>query len=108
MILFKQIELLQRIHKLIDSSRTGTPLEFSQRIRISERHLREIIDEMKDLGAPIGYSRRNETYYYSDPFEIDIVCNFRRLSEKKLTKISVGFAFFKKIHLRFFLYREQN
>jgi len=90
MILFKQIELLQRIHKLIDSSCTGTPSEFAQRMRISERHLREIIDEMKDLGAPIDYSRRSETYHYSEPFEIDVSCTFRRLSDNEKKNMSAG------------------
>jgi len=87
MILFKQIELLQRIHKLIESSSTGTPGEFARRIRVSERHLREIIDEMKDLGAPVDYSRRNGTYYYKEPFEIDVSCTFRRLSDKEQKNI---------------------
>lgn len=93
MILFKQIELLQRIHKLIGSSCTGTPSEFAGRMRISERHLREIIDEIKDLGAPINYSRRSETYYYEEPFEIDISCTFRRLSDNEQKDITGGISF---------------
>ncbi|MCL1934419.1 MAG: helix-turn-helix domain-containing protein [Candidatus Azobacteroides sp.] len=93
MILFKQIELLQRIHRLINASCTGTPEEFARRMRISERHLREIIVEMKDLGAPIEYSRRNETYYYKEPFEIDISCTFQRLSDKDQKNISAGITF---------------
>jgi len=90
MILFKQIELLQRIHHLIETSQTGSPEEFAHKIRISERHLREIIDEMKDYGAPINYSRRSETYYYTEPFEIDVSCVFRRLSDKEQKNISGG------------------
>ena len=93
MLLFKQMELLQRMHLLITTSCTGTPNEFAQRIRISERYLREIIDEMKDLGAPIDYSRRNKTYYYREPFEIDISCTFRCLSDKEQKNISAGILF---------------
>jgi len=85
------IELLQRIYNLIETSCTGTPGEFARRIRISERHLRDIIDEMKDMGAPINYSRRNETYYYTEPFEIDVSCNFRRLSDNEKRNTSGGY-----------------
>ena len=94
MILFKQIELLQRINKLIEVSNTGTPIEFARQIRISERHLHVIIEELKDLGAPIDYSRRTETYYYSEPFEIDVSCTFRRLSDKEKRNTSGGSLFF--------------
>lgn len=103
MILFKQIELLQRIHKLIKSSCTGTPSEFARRMRISERYLREIIDEIKDLGAPINYSRRSETYYYSEPFEIDISCTFRRLSGNEQKDISGGIPFLSTFFFTAFL-----
>ena len=94
MILFKQIELLQRIHKLLESSCTGSPARFSKYLGISESRLYKIIDEMKDLGAPIDYSRQSETYYYSEPFEIDFSCTFRRLSENEKINISGGFLFF--------------
>ena len=71
------------MHKLIANARTGTPGEFAEQIGISERHLRGIIDEMKDLGAPIGYSRRSCTYYYKVPYEIVISCTFRCISSNE-------------------------
>jgi predicted DNA-binding transcriptional regulator YafY len=90
MILFKQIELLERTHKRINQSKTGTPKVFAGYLGISERHLHDIIDEMKDLGAPIDYSRRNETYYYTEQFEVNISCSFRRLSPMEQKNISAG------------------
>jgi len=102
MILFRQIELLQRINQLIEASCTGTPVEFARRMKISERHLREIIDEMKDLGAPIDYSRRNATYYYKEPFEIYISCTFRRLSDKEQKNISGGISFLSNFYFTAF------
>ena len=100
MILFKQIELLRRMHRLIAASCTGTPGEFSKRMKVSDRHLRSIIEEMKDMGAPINYSRRNATYYYTTPFEIDVICIFRNLSVEEQKNISAGAPFFE----RFLLY----
>ena len=83
MILFKQIELLQQMHKLIEMSHTGPPERFAKRLGISESRLYKIIEEMKDFGAPIDYSRKFETYYYIEDFELSISCTFRRLSQQK-------------------------
>jgi len=93
MILFKQIELLQRIHKRIELSSTGSPEQFAKFLGISESRLYRIIDEMKDYGAPIDYSRQIETYYYKEAFEIDISCTFRRLSDKEQENTSGGIPF---------------
>ncbi|GHT04463.1 hypothetical protein FACS189440_19320 [Bacteroidia bacterium] len=90
MILFKQIELLQRAHKLIDRSHTGIPEIFAGQLGVSERRLYEIINEMKGLGAPIDYSRKAGTYYYTEDFEASISCSFRRLSPKEQQDIEAG------------------
>jgi predicted DNA-binding transcriptional regulator YafY len=94
MILIKQIELLERIHKLIDLSNTGSPKFFARKIGISERRLYEIIDEMKGLDAPIDYSRTSETYYYTEAIEVHISCVFRRLSKNEQQDISAGSRLF--------------
>jgi hypothetical protein len=90
MILFKQIELLERLHKRINESSTGTPKEFAKRLCISEQYLYEIISEMKDMGAPIEYSRKNNTYYYTKQFEIDISCSLKCISIKEQRNTSAG------------------
>jgi predicted DNA-binding transcriptional regulator YafY len=97
MILFKQIELLQRAHKLISQSLTGTPEVFSRRLGISERRLYEIIDEMKAMGAPIEYSRIRKNYYYQKICEARLECTFRCLSDEEVQNISAGNIFMSKI-----------
>jgi predicted DNA-binding transcriptional regulator YafY len=99
MILFKQIELLQRLHKFIDQAHTGNPLNLATNLGISNRYLYAVIDEMKDMGAPIEYSRRDETYYYTEPFVVNIVCTFKRLSQEEQKKISAGSIFSQNFHL---------
>ena len=81
------------MHKFIELSRTGSPERFAKCLGISESRLYKVIDELKDYGAPIDYSRQNETYYYTKPFEIDISCNFRHLSDKKQKNISDEMTF---------------
>ncbi|GHV50121.1 hypothetical protein FACS1894181_10270 [Bacteroidia bacterium] len=94
MILFKQIELLERAHKLIDRSHTGSPKDFARQLGISERRLYEIIDEMKMLGAPVEYSRKAETYYYTKEVEASISCSFRCLSDKDKQNTGAGSQLF--------------
>jgi len=76
MILFKQLETLQRMHRLIAASHTGTPKEFAKRLGVSERHLRGMLDEMKDMDAPIKYSRTAGTYYCTKPSVVQLFNHF--------------------------------
>ena len=104
MMLFKQIRLLESMHKFINSASTGTPKVFAHQLGISERHLHAIIEELKDMGAPIEYSRKDETYYYSEEFEINITCTFRRLSTQEHREISAGSIIgIRYMHSRLFL-----
>jgi hypothetical protein len=96
MILQKQIETLQLAHKLIAQMQTGTPQDFSRKLKISERRLYEIIDEMKAMGAPIDYSRISRTYYYAVDCEAQLECKFRCLSSNEEKNIVGGKIFFSK------------
>ena len=77
MEVFKQIQQLQQIHKLIALKRTGTPEEFARKLDISSRRLYDILDELKSRGAPIVYSFSAKSYIYSEEFQLDISCDFR-------------------------------
>jgi plasmid maintenance system antidote protein VapI len=67
------MELLRRMHKRIGAARTGTPTEFAAVLHINKRRLYDIIDELKDIGAPIVYSRLAQTYSYSKDFDMENV-----------------------------------
>lgn len=90
MILFKQLVMLERMHALINQSCTGTPKAFSQTIGVSERHLHKLIDELKDMDAPIRYSRKKGTYFYTVPYEIKVSCTMRRLTGEEQGSIIAG------------------
>ena len=101
MILLKELELLQKVNKLISQECTGTPKEFARKLRISQRRFFVIIDEMKDMGAPIEYSRISRTYYYSKECEVELKCSFRCLSEQEKNDTFAG-SFLKKYLYCFF------
>lgn len=61
----RYFERLQTIDYLIRIKGTGTPTHLARRLRISERTLFEFLKMMKELGAPIGYDRHQNSYYYT-------------------------------------------
>lgn len=56
---------LESIDRLIRIKGTGSPRCFAKKLGISERTLYEYLSFMKDLGAPIGYNKFRESYYYT-------------------------------------------
>ena len=72
MQLFEAIDRLTRIHNLIRREATGTPDEFASKLRLKKRQLYNILEEFRDYGAIIKYSRSKSTYYYENDFEITV------------------------------------
>lgn len=70
MSFIKYVERFKRMHLLIKLKATGTSSEFAEKIGISRSILMENIKEMKELGAPIVFCRKRNSYLYSKK------CNF--------------------------------
>lgn len=85
MKVFQYLERIEKIHKLVNHERTGTPDEFARHLGISRTRLYEIMDDLKLEGAPISYSRVCRTFYYEEPFKISVSMELRTLDpiEKK-------------------------
>ena len=73
---------LETVDYLIKSRRTGRPAVFARRLGISERTLYEFLDLMKELGAPISYCKRTESYYYKEQGGFQI--RFKRQDRPRL------------------------
>ena len=55
------------IIEFISESQTGTPHEFSKKVKISERMLYKYIELLKqEFNAPIKYDKTLKTYYFSE------------------------------------------
>lgn len=63
-MLSELLDRLERLDHLIRHKSTGTPNQLAVRLNISERTLYGFLSEMRELGAPIKYSRSKQTYYY--------------------------------------------
>ncbi len=73
---------------MLNGQHTGTPSEFASHLGVSRTTLYEMIDELKSRGAPISYSKSSCTFFYTEPFEINVSCSMRSLNhveEKQLT-----------------------
>jgi len=100
----EQLERLQRMNQLIKAERTGSPDEFSQRLGISRRQLYTYIENIRDMGADICYSKNRRTFYFCNGHEIEISYSFKIISKELSKTINGGFSvnFFQRA---FFLHR---
>jgi predicted DNA-binding transcriptional regulator YafY len=57
---------LIRLDHLINHKSTGTPADCAQKIGVSERSLYDYLKLLKEMGAPVKFSRGRRTYYYSE------------------------------------------
>ena len=58
------LSLLLQLDQFIRTKGTGSPPEFAHKMGISERSLYEYLKVLKELGAPIKFSRQEHSYYY--------------------------------------------
>jgi hypothetical protein len=88
MKIFEQIQLLQRIDQLIRLKATGTPQTLGDKLKLSERQARRIIDDMKGEGFPISYCKKEKHYFYKS--EVQMKFEIAVVKGDKLKKIIGG------------------
>ena len=72
MNIFKDLFLLQRLDHLIRTRATGCPARLATRLEASERTVYRLVTHMRDAGLPIAYDKAEETYYYTEPVQIQV------------------------------------
>ena len=72
MPLLDHINRIRDLHRLILLEHTGNPQELAERFHLCLRQLHYTLDELRDMGAEIGYDRIRKTYYYKKNFDIEI------------------------------------
>jgi len=100
---FEQLERLKRMNRLIKERRTGTPSEFAKYLGISERHLYNSIEEIKEMGIIVKYTRVGNTFYYETGTELEIGYSLKIVQAQELKIIYGGSKLF---HSLLFLCRE--
>mgnify|MGYP006358176141 CR=1 FL=1 len=86
--ILRQIKRLQYIDYIIRRKATGNLETFSEKNRLSKRGLAIVLQEMKEMGFPVKYSRQLNSYYYEEGGEM-VKCLFVKLGEV-LTRLEVA------------------
>jgi len=89
---------INRLHRLIEMEKTGSPDSLAKRLNVSRSTLYRIIDELKSYDAPIKYSRERETFYYTKHYKLDLYCSIKLIDDEgELKKIIGGNHFFSSV-----------
>lgn len=83
----RNLERLQFIHKSILNESTGSPTEIAKRLRISERLVYHLIEQLKDFKAHIGYDRSRKTYFYKEYFNLQVRISVMIVNENETTEL---------------------
>lgn len=89
----KQIERIKKAHQLICTEKTGKPEVFAVKLRISRSQLYNDLDFFKNLNAVIKYSKKTESFYYAQPFDLEINYSVKIITDKEEQQIFGGFYF---------------
>lgn len=72
MKLSERLKKIEQIDQLIRLKATGNMCKFSSKIKLSERQTWRYIDELKELGAEIEYSKESDSYVYKKTFKYNL------------------------------------
>jgi predicted DNA-binding transcriptional regulator YafY len=97
MKVFKFLDRISMLHKLVSRQRTGTPEELARSLGVSRTTLYELIDELRSRGAPIAYSKSTKTFFYRQPYDIKVTCTLRPLTFAEEKENGGGIIIFPKI-----------
>ena len=95
MALHKYMERMKLTDSLIRKKATGSPKELANKLGISRSALFELINEMKEEGFPIAYSKEFNSYYYQEAGKLVEHLFEKTLSHKDMKAITGGKSFFK-------------
>ncbi len=97
MTIFEKLNLLERIHNLINRKATGSPEQLAQMIGYSKQQTLRLIGDLKALGMPIDYDRERCTYFYSEKVDFKIQILIETDKEKNI-KGGKNIIFFRQRH----------
>ena len=81
MSVLRYLQKMQLLDYLIRRKATGNQKEFARKAGMSRGLLNIYLNEMKELGFPISYCRKRNSYYYEEDG-----CMVKSLFEKAVTK----------------------
>ncbi|KQO34277.1 hypothetical protein ASF10_00720 [Flavobacterium sp. Leaf82] len=86
----KQIERIKKIHRLISSEKTGTPVVFAKKLCLSRSQMYNELELIKELDAPVKYCKKRESFYYETPFELILNYSLKIIKDDESKEIFGG------------------
>jgi predicted transcriptional regulator len=93
MSLKRYISKLHFIDYLIRKKATGNQRDLAGKVGLSLSGVNEYLREMKDLGFPIKYSRKQGTYYYEKNGQMVDSLFYEKMGKEQMKKVVGGFMF---------------
>lgn len=87
MTLEEKLNMIDRTDALIRRKATGTPADLAAKLNQSERFVYQLINLMKNMGAPIIYCQERRSYCYE--YEVEFSVGFVR-KQRDFTQIRGG------------------
>lgn len=78
MTVIELVDVVSVFHCSVRHENTGDPDEFSAKLGISRSAFFNMISELRLIGIDIRYSRKRQTYYYSNPDDVEISLTIRQ------------------------------
>ncbi len=94
MSLNKYLERIKLINHLILTKATGNIKSLSKKLDLSRGGTYKFINELKELGIPIAYSRQDKCFYYKVDGKIVDNLFEKEMDETELKKTRGGQGFF--------------
>jgi transcriptional antiterminator len=93
MNLQKQTVRINKAHQLILEEKTGTPKEFADKLHISRSQLYNVLDLLKEYDAPVKYSKKINSFYYTKPFHLELKYSLITMLDEEKREIPGGNSF---------------
>ncbi len=65
-----KLEMLIRLHFLIEQRATGDSIQLARRLNVSKSTLFRYLNELRNFGAPIAFCTEERYYFYESEFEL--------------------------------------
>lgn len=86
----KQLQKLRKLHQWIQNESSGSPHQIASRLHVSVRQVYLLLETLKDMGAPIAYSKATTTYFYRNSFDLEILISVKVIDHTNTTHIYAG------------------
>ena len=91
MTIIKALERLSYAYFLLKRRMTGPPTVFGKKLGLaSKSQLYNVLDDLKQVGLPIEYCKKDKTYYLKEEVNFDLENLFTNLKKEDLNKIKGG------------------